>query len=171
MLALSLLILTSLLLLWLTWKDYQTMTLPNWANAFILIFGLMYHILVKQNSFLSWQSMALGVALGGGILAVSWFLFKRLKKVDGLGMGDIKFCCAAGIWLGIEYTAHMLFLSSFLLLVMGAIYALYTRSSFRDLKLPFGVTLAPVTFMLIWVHFGYQDLTYFFENQDYLNGF
>ena len=93
---------------------------------------------------LGWRSDAdlwLGAALGAGVLlAVAWGWY-FLKKVHGMGMGDVKMLGMVGAWLGWQAVVSTLFIASLTGSAVGLAAMMSGRLGMRS-RLPFGVFLA-----------------------------
>ncbi len=83
---------------------------------------------------------ALGAALGGGILWLVATAYLKLKKIEGMGFGDIKMMLMVGAFLGWRFAWLTIFLGSLLGAVAGAIFILALRKG-RRYELPFGTFL------------------------------
>ncbi len=134
----------------LTWHDYKSMRLPNIYNAFLALSGLAFHVATGW-SYLSFISIFIAAFLGAAIFLLSYLLFKWWKNIEAVGMGDVKFAFAAGLWLGIDNIALLLLISSIILLVFGGLYAVVKNKPIKTMKVPFGVTAGPVcTGFIVW---------------------
>ncbi len=82
-----------------------------------------------------------GAVVGAGILVVIALLYKAIRKIDGLGGGDIKLMAMIGAFLGWQMVFPVLFIASFL----GSLYGLHLIRSGGDGKtaVAFGSFLAP----------------------------
>jgi len=189
----------SFLFLGLAFTDAEThllpdaMTLPGLGMAlifsgFALVPGPAYqlfplhfqhsHTLLQLNVQLGWRSLVnalMGAGIGSGMLyAVAWVYFK-LRKVDGLGLGDVKLMAMAGAFLGPVLTLFVLCTASILggaygILVLLTVYRKrFTRYrarlgagaasrawqaaqiAMRGLEIPFGVFLSIMT-MATWFY-------------------
>ena len=85
--------------------------------------------------------------------AILWLLataFYRVRKIQGLGFGDIKLGAAAGAWNGFDGATHALLLACLLAIcvVIGLTLASKRQIS-RSTVLPFGVFFAPCIW-LVW---------------------
>lgn len=124
----------------------NALTLPGVALGAIFSFTLL-----RQATF--WGSLlhlVLGVVIGGGSLYLVAVLYKLVRKVEGLGLGDVKFMAMVGAFLGWGHALLTIFLGS----MIGGVVGLFAmRRSGKGLKtdLPFGVFLAPAAIVvMIW---------------------
>ena len=128
----------SFLLVGLTFTDAEThllpdaMTLPGLGMAFIfsgfvLVPGPAYKLfpvhlqgnttLLQLNLQLALRSLAnslMGAILGAGILYLIAWIYLKLRKVDGMGLGDVKLMAMAGAFLGPALTLFVLCTASLL---------------------------------------------------------
>jgi leader peptidase (prepilin peptidase)/N-methyltransferase len=83
----------------------------------------------------------LGAAAGGGFLWLLGWLWKRLRGVDAMGLGDVKMMLWVGAFLGWRLTLLTLFLAAFTGAFSGILF-IYSRRE-RDLQtqIPFGIFL------------------------------
>ncbi len=83
----------------------------------------------------------LGALVGGGSLWLVGWLWKRLRGVDAMGLGDVKMMFMVGAYLGWTLTLVTMFIA-FLTGAIGGALFMY-RSGKRDLsmQLPFGIFL------------------------------
>lgn len=90
-----------------------------------------------------------GALTGGGILLAIAIGSLLIAKQEGMGMGDVKFAAALGIWLGWQLTLEMLFLS-FLFGGIGGIVCLLFLGKGRKTMIPFGpyIAIAALTTVL-----------------------
>jgi leader peptidase (prepilin peptidase)/N-methyltransferase len=80
---------------------------------------------------------ALGVLIGGGLLWLVAFLYLRLRRVEGLGLGDVKMMGMVGAFLGWKYAWMTIFLGSIVGVLVGGLYIALSRKG-RRYELPFG---------------------------------
>src|ERR1700731_4307404 len=114
----------------LAWIDIRDGIIPDWLNLSVAGLGLARIVIVG--------------GLGGGIEAagegaavgLTFWLLRRLyfgwRKIQGLGLGDVKFLAAAAIWIGIAG------LPALLLLAAAGVRQLAGRDMTRRTSLPFG---------------------------------
>jgi len=187
------------LLVGLTFTDAEThllpdaMTLPGIGMAFIFsffspvsgpgysFFPLHYHrdlTLLQLDFQLGLRSLAnslLGAAVGAGILYAIGWIYLKLRKVDGMGMGDVKLMAMVGAFLGPSLTLFVLCMASLLggaygvLILVTVFWKRFARYrvrlpaqaasrasqaaqiAMRCLEIPFGVFLAIVS-VVTWFY-------------------
>ena len=127
--------------------DVRRMILPNYLNLTLAGTGL------AQSSVLGRPTLfdaAVGALAGAAVLAVIGSLFRHLRGIDGLGLGDRKFVAAAGLWIGWQELAPMLLYASVGALAFVAFSAARTRTFDPATRLPFGPFLGLGTFV-VWL--------------------
>jgi leader peptidase (prepilin peptidase)/N-methyltransferase len=124
----------------LAWIDIRHGIIPNWLNLAIAVLGLI-KVLLVDDSFAVLQAAAEGAAIG----ALFWLL-RRLyfayRNVQGLGLGDVKFLAAAGIWIGIAGLPVLLLVATLTALACAGIMHATGRSLTAETSMPFGPFLA-----------------------------
>jgi leader peptidase (prepilin peptidase)/N-methyltransferase len=85
-------------------------------------------------------SAAIGVVVGGVVPFVVAEIYYRVRRVEGLGMGDVKMLAMIGAFLGAPLTLLTLFAASFLGVIVGVPLILLTRN--RRYPVPFGTLLS-----------------------------
>jgi leader peptidase (prepilin peptidase) / N-methyltransferase len=91
----------------------------------------------------------LGALFGGGSLFVVGYCYEKLRKIQGLGMGDVKMMAMAGAFLGYRLTLVAIFAGSLLGLIFG-IYLILFRKSTLQTKLAFGMFLGIGAFLSLF---------------------
>jgi leader peptidase (prepilin peptidase) / N-methyltransferase len=89
---------------------------------------------------ISFGGALLGAVIGSGSLFAVAFFYERVRKKQGLGMGDVKMMAMVGAFLGSRLTILTIFLGSFSGLLVG-IYLILFRKMNLQTKLAFGVFL------------------------------
>jgi leader peptidase (prepilin peptidase)/N-methyltransferase len=69
-------------------------------------------------------------------------LYFVLRKIQGLGLGDVKFLSAAGTWIGIAGLPTLLLIATLIALAAAGSLQLAGRDMTRQTSLPFGPFLA-----------------------------
>lgn len=119
--------------------DLKTYRIPNGLNLALLLGGVLAGSSLGQSPV----SLLIGAFAGGGSLMIIRQLYARWTGTEGLGLGDIKFMIAAGVWTGWQGIAPLLLIAS----TTGILSAL-TLSHFgrlalsRQQAIPFGPFLS-----------------------------
>ncbi len=143
--------------------DAENMILPDVINYPLLFFALLVRLLfpifVGSERFadigifpltylqgypiwlVSLGGAILGGVVGGGSLWAVGELWKRLRGVDAMGLGDVKMMFAVGALLGWRSTLLSIFLGAFSGAIIGVF--LLSRQKEKDLQMqiPFGIFL------------------------------
>jgi leader peptidase (prepilin peptidase)/N-methyltransferase len=94
-----------------------------------------------------------GAIVGGGALLALALGYKLLRKVEGMGLGDVKMMAMLGATLGWEPLLPLLVLASVTGAIVGVIVAIKSRKGMQ-VALPFGVFLGLA--FLVMIFFGNQ---------------
>jgi leader peptidase (prepilin peptidase)/N-methyltransferase len=85
-------------------------------------------------------------ALAAAAIGVIFWLLQRLyfvwRKIDGLGLGDVKFLAAAATWVGFTGTAMLLLIAAVTALAAAGGLRWAGQTMTRQTSLPFGPFLA-----------------------------
>ncbi len=120
-----------------------------------------------MNGKLFWLSIIavivsfLGGLVGGGSLWLVGEMWKRLRGVDAMGLGDVKMMFGVGALLGWQLTLLTIFLGAF----SGAIIGIFLISRQKDkdmqTQIPFGIFLGIGS--IISLLFGEQLIKWYFS--------
>jgi len=127
-------------LLYLAYVDFRTFRLPNSITLPLIIAGL------GLSAFTSWvftnaQSALIGACLGYAVLWLPNYVYRLIKKQDGIGMGDAKLLAALGAWLGWSSLPSILLVASVSGLIGGMLWLKWNQHSYGH-AFPFGPFLA-----------------------------
>ena len=125
---------------WLTWTDIRFGIIPNWLNALIAVLGLARGLAIDGSSGVLTGAVA-GVAIGAALLLLRQGYFVW-RGVQGLGLGDVKFLAAAGVWTGLADFPLLLLIATLAALVLAGILHLTGRAVTARTAIPFGPSLA-----------------------------
>lgn len=95
--------------------DLHAYRLPDWLTLPLIGVGLLYTYLAGEALFWS----AGGAVLGYGVLWALAEYWRRVKKREGMGLGDAKLLAAGGAWLGAASLPVILLIAS----ATGLLYA------------------------------------------------
>ena len=119
--------------------DWRVQLLPDVLTLPLLLAGLAAPFLLPLGP---WQDHAIGAAAGFVVLAVVAWLYHRLRKREGLGLGDAKLLAAIGAWVGWQALPAVVLAGSVLGLLFAIGLSLYGRGLRMTDRLPFGVFLS-----------------------------
>jgi len=164
--------------------DAEHMILPNVITYPLLVFALVVRFIFPTffgaeyfsdikafplnltADYPVWAVSILGAILGGlvggGSLWLVGEIWKRLRGVDAMGLGDVKMMFAVGALLGWRLTILSIFLGAFSGSVIGVF--VIARQKNRDLQtqIPFGIFLGIGS--LISLLFGESLINWYIEN-------
>lgn len=144
--ALPLLALWGFLLVALFWIDLDFQLLPDALTLPGALLGVGAALTLPGGA----RHALLGVALGSGVLWLLAWGYLRLRKVEGMGGGDIKLAAMFGAVLGWQLTLLTLFLAALAGSLWGAAL-IARRQGGGQTALPFGTLLAPTAMVaFLW---------------------
>jgi leader peptidase (prepilin peptidase)/N-methyltransferase len=121
----------------LVFIDYDHQILPN---AITLPGTVVALALSGPREAMSFTNSLLGAALGAGLLFLVSEAYFRVRKIEGLGFGDVKMMGMVGAFVGWKGVLLTLFLGSLSGTLVG-IFVLASRGGDMRTKLPFGTFL------------------------------
>lgn len=132
-------------LLILTWAliaavfiDFDYLILPDSITLPLIWTGLLLN---TNYIFTTPENAIIGAASGYFSLWLIAFIFKLVRKIDGMGHGDFKLLAVFGAWLGWQILPLVLFLASLIGAIAGLISVLRKKNKFTN-PMPFGPYLA-----------------------------
>jgi len=119
--------------------DLKYFIIPNSLN-FILIFSGFFKNFIPQLNR-SFSPDIISSILGGiiGYLAI-WTiiqLYKKIKNIEGMGLGDAKLFCGIGLWFGYQSIFIIIFLASIIALMTIAPKLIKGKVKMKS-EIPFG---------------------------------
>jgi leader peptidase (prepilin peptidase) / N-methyltransferase len=131
--------------------DQRFFRIPDVLSLPLIPLGLAAGLLFDPPEVAGHLAGALAGGLASGLLR---FAYRRLRGIEGLGLGDVKLMAAAGAWTGISGLAPLVLLAS-----GGALITILTsrvllgrpddRTGWQT-RIPFGAYLGPST-LLVWL--------------------
>ena len=143
--------------------DAENMILPNVITYPLLVFALfvriLYPLMSVENYFTdmkyapltmfhdspAWLVSIIGAILGGlmggGSLWLVGAIWKKLRGVDAMGLGDVKMMFAVGALLGWRLTLLSIFLGAFSGAVIGVFLIARQKDKNMQTQIPFGIFL------------------------------
>lgn len=140
LLAVRLLFASALIVLFMI--DLEHQNLPNRITVSGIVLGLVFSFWLEPGV----RASVLGILLGGGVLLLIAEAYRLVRRIEGLGMGDVKMLAMIGAFLGWQQVLVTLALSSFAGAAVGLALIAGRRGGMR-LALPFGTFLAVGAFV------------------------
>ncbi len=139
-------------------SDLETFLISRFATLFLIPVGIgcAYFELLPITTLES----ILGALLGYGFLYIISKLFYALRKIEGIGQGDLELLAFIGAFTGIVGCWFTLLISSILGLIIGLSYLLLSKQTIST-RIPFGPFLALSA--MIFVLFQADIITFFFQ--------
>lgn len=131
-------------------EDIRTHLLPDKYLCPLLWTGLLYHLCI-QPEFLA--RGVLGAIAGYSGFAIIYWIYRLIRKREGLGYGDVKYLGALGAWHGWCVLPALAFSAALLATLFVLLRALYKPEE-QILKnpLPFGPFMAAAGLIMGWQH-------------------
>jgi leader peptidase (prepilin peptidase)/N-methyltransferase len=142
------------LLLALFWTDLEERILPDELTLGGIVAGLIFAVLIPVPSIMAnlllpatkvvWRSLldaVFGAALLAGPIWALGALYARIRKREGLGLGDVKLLAFIGVFLGPDKGLSALLVGAVGGAIVGLAYILIARKSASSYELPFGTFL------------------------------
>src|ERR1700682_4665722 len=124
----------------LAWIDIRAGIIPDWLNLTIAGLGLS-KVLIFGGPLTCLDAACEGAAIG----AIIWLLrrlYFTLRKIHGLGLGDVKFLAAAGIWVGVAGLPMLLLVAAMTAPACAGVMQLAGRQLTAHTSISFGPFLA-----------------------------
>lgn len=145
----------SALIVGLVFADLEERILPDELTLGGVGLGLVFSLLVPfhetfsgvflpphwSHTWISLAESALGALLPGLLLWILGVLYLKIRKKEGLGLGDVKMVAMIGAFLGIQGAIWTVMLGSILGSVIGLIYIYGAHKDPGSYELPFGTFL------------------------------
>jgi leader peptidase (prepilin peptidase)/N-methyltransferase len=124
----------------LAWFDIEHGIIPNWLNLTIAGLGLSKALIIGG------PSAGLEAVCEAAVIGAVFWLLRRLyfslRKIQGLGLGDVKFLAAAGIWVGVAGLPVLLMIAALTALACAGVMQLAGRQLTSQTSISFGPFLA-----------------------------
>ena len=124
----------------LAWIDIRHGIIPDWLNLTIAGLGFLKALTIGGLPA-GFEAACEGAAIG----AIFWLLrrlYFAFRGVQGLGLGDVKFLAAAGIWSGVEGLPVLVLVAALTALACAGLLQLTGRQLSAQTSLSFGPFLA-----------------------------
>jgi len=119
--------------------DLRHFIIPNELTFSLMALGFIKSFLTNPSLFIfpDYIQSLIGGITGYFVIWFIIFIYKKLKDVEGMGLGDAKLLSALGFWFGWIALPFILIFSSVIALVI-AIPSLINKSKNMRTQIPFG---------------------------------
>ena len=124
----------------LAWIDIRSGIIPDWLNLAIGILGSIRATMIGGWPVLL-ELIAESVLIGAVVWLLRWLYF-RIRRVQGLGLGDVKLLAASTIWIGLDGVPVQLLVAACTALIVALGLRVVGTQMTRQTALPFGPFLA-----------------------------
>ena len=147
----------SLILIVIFFIDLENFIIPDILNFSIMFLALLKNFLPNFNtSFVQEINQSIiGGIIGYLSIWIIIFLYKTIKKIDGMGLGDAKLMAGIGLLFGWQSIPFVLFVSSILGLIFVAPSLIKKQKTMRT-EIPFG----PFIIVACLIYFTYGEFLY-----------
>lgn len=127
---------------------FSNSILEWYANSFFAFASFWVERIETRPVYATLINGVIGATLGAGVLMMLREVYLVVKKIEGMGLGDVKMMLLVGFFLGWQLTVATLMLAA----VLGTILSIgFFVSKGRDalrMKIPFGVFLGMAAIIL-----------------------
>ena len=118
--------------------DIAERIIPNVVVLPVAAVGLVAMTIISPGEGPRWEWLAAGLGAAGFLFAIAW-VYERLRKVEAMGMGDVKLALCMGFFLGAAVVPAL-----FIGFIAGALAGvlLIARGRSAQTAIPFGPFLA-----------------------------
>jgi len=138
-LAALLLLILSIFFIIIFFIDLKHFIIPNELTFPLMIIGFIKSFDPNLNKaiFPNYINSLIGGFVGYSIIWLIIYFYKKIRKKEGMGLGDAKLMAAIGFWFGWISIPIVIFISSFVALIF-AVPSLIKKSLQMSSEIPFG---------------------------------
>lgn len=136
--------------------DIHHQIIPDVISLPGILLGFLFSLV---SDTVTWQNSLIGILAGGGVLYAVAFLYALIRKIDGMGGGDIKLLAMIGAWLGWQSLPFIILASSATGSIAGLI-AMRSQKMGGQTRIPFGPFLSLAA--LVYTFFS-ENILYFYH--------
>ena len=147
----------SLLFIIIFFIDLENFIIPDSLNFSIMALALFKNFLpISDTSFIQDINQSIiGGMVGYSIIWLIIYLYKMIKKIEGMGLGDAKLMAGIGLLFGWQSVPFVLFVSAILGLIFVLPSLINKQKNMRS-EIPFG----PFIIVACLIYFIYGDFLY-----------
>ena len=140
--------------------DLKHFIIPNEITFSMMALGFIKSFDPNLNSmFPNYINSLIGGIFGYGIIWLIIFIYKTIRKKEGMGLGDAKLLSAIGFWFGWVSIPFVIFLSSIIAL-LSVIPSLLKNSKSMSSQIPFGPYIIIGTLVYLFFENSFKSLLF-----------
>ena len=152
---LIILILSFIIIFFIDLKHY---IIPDILTLPMMVFGFLKSFDPNLNPiFPNYINSLIGGIIGYGIIWLLIIFYKKIRKKEGMGLGDAKILAVIGFWFGWISIPFIIFLSSAIALII-VIPDLLKKSKKLTSQIPFGPYIIIATIIFIVLKDGFLNM-------------
>jgi len=134
-----LLLILSIFFIIIFFIDLKHFIIPNVLTFPLMVIGFIksFDPNLNKTIFPNYINSLIGGLIGYFIIWLIIYFYKKVRKKEGMGLGDAKLMAAIGFWFGWVSVPIVIFISSFVALII-AIPSLMKKSLKMSSEIPFG---------------------------------
>jgi leader peptidase (prepilin peptidase) / N-methyltransferase len=134
--------------LWVAVVDLDRFEIPDLAIIAIFALGVVWSLQSFGIDRDVISEMTMRSLLAAGLLFAVRELYRKLRRIEGLGLGDVKLAGAGALWLSWPHIVFALLIAAVAAIMLVLVRAMLTGERVQTrIAIPFGAFLAPA----IWV--------------------
>jgi leader peptidase (prepilin peptidase)/N-methyltransferase len=145
-----------------TFIDLRHKIIPDVISLPGILAGFAAVSLFRLNG-LSWKDSLMGMIIGGGLLYLIGVSYERLRKKEGMGMGDVKLLAMIGAWMGYMALPYIILVSSLTGIIIGG-GSLFLSKKDLGQRIPFGPFLVLGTLVTLFFETELRNLWFSYLN-------
>lgn len=131
--------------------DLKHRIIPNRLNMTIFELGILFVFIYGINNISIAKDMILGMIVGAGIFILITLLGGLMSGKEAMGLGDVKFMGAVGLYFGASAISEISLLAFFIAAVISIIVLIFRLiKKNKDEYIPFGPFLVLATFFVMF---------------------
>ena len=147
----------SLLFIIIFFIDLENFIIPDSLNFSIMALALFKNFLpISDTSFIQDINQSIiGGMVGYSIIWLIIYLYKKIKKIEGMGLGDAKLMAGIGLLFGWQSVPFVLFISA----LLGLIFVLPSLIN-KQKNMSSEISFGPFIIAACLIYFTYGDFLY-----------
>lgn len=139
----------------ITFIDIDFQIIPDSISLPGIVIGYILSAFVLKRGYID---PLLGIIVGGGIFYIIGKSYELIKKIEGLGGGDVKLMAMFGAFFGLKSIPFIIIISSFTGTLLG-LYLMFFHKKDSKFAIPFGPFLCLGA--IVYIFFGERIINWY----------